>query len=262
MELGSWYLIWISVLKIVKLENLLSIVTVFVVRHNGMCSVTNPLVEWKKIGRDRRRRQEVAKAQEEQELQDSSRQDTTYLSFFYTREKVETQMLDRNSAMDLQLSKSKGVYTFLCKIKSVKNLLAKFHYDAQLVINQLGEFYLLIVLDSSVRIFIIEYDPSEQAIEWSKNDIIHKYSWCWIIICTEEYTNKICGYCSHIHRKLNGFKMFRCPSCTAKLDWDINGACNILLHYLTIISKKLVYTDAGIYPWDLYDPCRIHIFFY
>ena len=72
-------------------EDLLSIVTVFVARHNGMRSAAN-----------RRRRREAAKAQEEQELQDSSRQDTTYPSLSYARGEVETQTLDGNSAMDLQ----------------------------------------------------------------------------------------------------------------------------------------------------------------
>src|SRR6185369_14035441 len=61
-------------------EDLLSIVTVFVARHNGTRSAAN-----------RRRRREVAKAQEEQELQDSSRQDTTYPSLSYARGEVETQ---------------------------------------------------------------------------------------------------------------------------------------------------------------------------
>ncbi|RHZ50278.1 hypothetical protein Glove_502g13 [Diversispora epigaea] len=40
--------------------------------------------------------------------------------------------------------KSKGVYTFLCKIKSAENLPAELHYDSRLVMNQLGEFYLCI----------------------------------------------------------------------------------------------------------------------
>ncbi|RHZ53547.1 hypothetical protein Glove_441g68 [Diversispora epigaea] len=67
-------------------EDLLSIVTVFVARYNGMRSAAN-----------RKRKREVAKAQEEQELQDSSRQDTTYPSLFYAREEVETQTLDGNT---------------------------------------------------------------------------------------------------------------------------------------------------------------------
>ncbi|RHZ70779.1 hypothetical protein Glove_267g56 [Diversispora epigaea] len=240
--------------------------------------------------------------------------------------------------------KSKGVCTFLCKMKLAENLPAELHYDSRLVMNRLGEFYLcipqpleiwaknqgptqsdaVITLDPGVRTFITGYDPSEQAVEWGKNDIsriyrlshiydkiqsthdsihgkvhkrkryklcrvmlrIHKkicclindchhklakwlcqsyriillpkfqtqgmvrhgkwrilreYPWCRVIICTEEYTSKTCGYCGHIHRKLGGSKVFRCPSCTAELDRDINGARNILLHYLTVTSKEPEY---------------------
>jgi hypothetical protein len=70
-------------------EDLLSIVTVFVARHNGMRSAAN-----------RRRRRE--QAQEEQEFQNPSRQDTTYPSLSYARREVNTQTLDGNSAMDIQ----------------------------------------------------------------------------------------------------------------------------------------------------------------
>ena len=77
---------------------------------------------------------------------------------------------------------------------------------------------------------------------------VHEYPWCQVIICTEEYTSKICGCCGHIHRKLDGFKVFHCPSCTVELDQDINGAHNILLCYLTITSKEPVYAGAGTYP--------------
>src|SRR5437762_14386672 len=37
--------------------------------------------------------------------------------------------------------KSRGVYTFLRKMKSAENLPAELHYDARLVMNRLGEFY-------------------------------------------------------------------------------------------------------------------------
>ncbi|RHZ79034.1 hypothetical protein Glove_152g11 [Diversispora epigaea] len=39
--------------------------------------------------------------------------------------------------------------------------------------------------------------------------------------------------------------MFRYPSCAAELDWDINSTCNILFHYLTVISKEPVYAVQG-----------------
>src|SRR5205085_1514531 len=67
--------------------------------------------------------------------------------------------------------------------------------------------------------------------------LIHKareHSWCRVrcrvVICTGEYTSKTCGY---IHKKLGGSKVFCCPQCKTNLDRDINGACNILLRYLT-----------------------------
>ena len=72
-------------------EDLLSIVTVFVARHNGTRSASN-----------RRRRREAVKAQEEEDWQDSTRQGTTYPSLPYTRREIETQVLDGNSTMDLQ----------------------------------------------------------------------------------------------------------------------------------------------------------------
>jgi len=72
-------------------EDLPSIVMVFVARHNGMRSATN-----------RRRRREAAKAQEEKEWQDSTRQGMTYPSISYARREIETQALDGNSMMDLQ----------------------------------------------------------------------------------------------------------------------------------------------------------------
>lgn len=40
--------------------------------------------------------------------------------------------------------KSRGVYTFLRKMKSAENLPAELLYDARLVMNRLGEFYLCI----------------------------------------------------------------------------------------------------------------------
>jgi putative transposase len=275
--------------------------------------------------------------------------------------------------------KSRGVYAFICKMKSAENLPAELHYDTRLVLNRLGKFYLcipqpleiwaenqgptqsedaVIALDPGVRTFMTGYDPSGRAIEWGKNDIsriyrlshiydkiqskrdsihgkvakrkryklrkvmlrihqkihslindchhklakwlcqnyrvillpefktqgmvrrgkrrirsktarmmltwshfrfrqfllhkIREYPWYQVIVCTEEYTSKTCGSCGHIHRKLGGSKVFRCPSCAAELDRDINGARNILLRYLTLLHSKQnqepVYAGAGTYP--------------
>ena len=73
-------------------EGLLSIVTVFVARHNRTRSVAN-----------RRRRREATKAQEgEDHWQDFTRQGTTYPSLSYARREIEAQVLDGDSTMDLQ----------------------------------------------------------------------------------------------------------------------------------------------------------------
>ena len=83
---------------------------------------------------------------------------------------------------------------------------------------------------------------------------IREYLWCQVIVYTEEYTctSKTCGCCGHIHRKLGGSKVFRCPSCAAELDRDINSARNILLRYLTLLhsnqNQEPVYAGAGTYP--------------
>ncbi|RHZ77223.1 hypothetical protein Glove_184g52 [Diversispora epigaea] len=60
-----------------------------------------------------------------------------------------------------------------------------------------------------------------------------EHPWCQIVVCTEEYTSKTCGFCGYIHEKLGGSKEFCCPQCKTKIDRDINGARNILLKYLT-----------------------------
>jgi len=81
-------------------------------------------------------------------------------------------------------------------MKSAENLPAELLYDARLVMNRLGEFYLcipqplniwaenqgptqsedaVIALDPGVWTFITEYDPSGQAVEWGKNDISRIY---------------------------------------------------------------------------------------
>ncbi|CAG8835567.1 34950_t:CDS:1, partial [Gigaspora margarita] len=69
-----------------------------------------------------------------------------------------------------------------------------------------------------------------------RQHLVHKaceHSWCQIILCTEEYTSKTCGFYGYVYRKLGGSKVFRCPKCKTELDRDINGACNIFLYYLT-----------------------------
>jgi putative transposase len=64
-------------------------------------------------------------------------------------------------------------------------------------------------------------------------DKTREYRQCKVIIVDESYTSKTCGFCGHIHTKLGGNKVFKCPQCGVKLDRDVNGARNILLKFLT-----------------------------
>src|SRR6478672_804662 len=53
-----------------------------------------------------------------------------------------------------------------------------------------------------------------------------------VVDVTEEYTSKTCSKCGHVHHKLGGSKLFKCPECGHTLDRDKNGAFNILLKAL------------------------------
>ncbi|RHZ79033.1 hypothetical protein Glove_152g10 [Diversispora epigaea] len=70
-------------------EDLFSIVTIFVTRHNEICSIANC-----------RRKREVTKTQEEQEFQDSS------------RGKIEIQMLDGNNTIIANFNNTKFQWVF------------------------------------------------------------------------------------------------------------------------------------------------------
>jgi putative transposase len=56
---------------------------------------------------------------------------------------------------------------------------------------------------------------------------------CNVIDVTEEYTSKTCTACGHIHQKLSGSKIFKCPHCGHTLPRDFNGALGILLKALS-----------------------------
>jgi len=74
-----------------------------------------------------------------------------------------------------------------------------------------------------------------------------EFPWCQVVMCTEEYTSKTCGNCGIINRGLGGSKNFCCPACDSHLDRDVNGACNILLRFLTV-NQEPASTGVGAYP--------------
>jgi putative transposase len=53
-----------------------------------------------------------------------------------------------------------------------------------------------------------------------------------VVDMTEEYTSKTCTHCGHVHSKLGGSKVFRCPECGFTLSRDWNGAFGIFLKAL------------------------------
>jgi putative transposase len=67
------------------------------------------------------------------------------------------------------------------------------------------------------------------------------YPWVKVIVCDEAYTSKTCGGCGHIHDKLGGSKVFRCPNCSYVADRDANGARNILLRYLSLKVRRAAF---------------------
>lgn len=58
-------------------------------------------------------------------------------------------------------------------------------------------------------------------------------SGCHVLDVTEEFTSKTCTKCGHIHTKLGGSKVFRCPVCDHVIPRDWNGALGIMLKALS-----------------------------
>ncbi|CAG8554182.1 6504_t:CDS:2 [Racocetra persica] len=145
--------------------------------------------------------------------------------------------------------KSRGEFSFLYKINSAESLPKQLEYDSCLVINRLGKFYLCI--SEPLKIRAENQGPlfSENQ-EKGKNDISQIYRLCHIDDRLQSKRDKIHGkgnkrkryrmikrgqrrIGSKTARAMCRFKVFCCSKCKTELDRDINGACNILLHYLT-----------------------------
>jgi putative transposase len=62
-----------------------------------------------------------------------------------------------------------------------------------------------------------------------------------VVLCNESYTSKSCGNCGHVHHKLGGNKVFKCPHCGIQISRDVNGARNILLRAM---PRNCLHRDA------------------
>jgi putative transposase len=67
---------------------------------------------------------------------------------------------------------------------------------------------------------------------------------CNVIDVTEEFTSKTCTSCGHVHRKLGGSKVFKCPVCNHTIARDFNGAFGILLKALR--DTSYIINDDGV----------------
>ena len=67
-----------------------------------------------------------------------------------------------------------------------------------------------------------------------------------VITGNEAYTSKTCTKCGHIHRKLDGSKVFKCPSCGHILPRDMNGALGFLLRALRETAFTVCDDDVAI----------------
>ncbi|MDH6100459.1 zinc ribbon domain-containing protein [Anabaenopsis sp. FSS-46] len=63
------------------------------------------------------------------------------------------------------------------------------------------------------------------------------------ILENESYTSKTCGNCGHVHYKLGGNKVFKCPHCGIQICRDVNGARNILLRALQATAFTVTHDE-------------------
>ena len=64
-----------------------------------------------------------------------------------------------------------------------------------------------------------------------------------VVIVSEAYTTKTCGYCGEINNSVGGSEVFNCGSCGFKSDRDLNAARNILI-------KNMGFCDAALKEID------------
>ncbi len=57
-----------------------------------------------------------------------------------------------------------------------------------------------------------------------------------VVRCNEAYTSKTCPKCGHVHKKLGGSKVHKCPACGHNASRDWVGALNIMLRALQAVA--------------------------
>ena len=71
-----------------------------------------------------------------------------------------------------------------------------------------------------------------------------------VVLCNESYTSKTCTRCGHIHTKLGGSKIHKCPRCGNVVNRDWGGAFNIMLRALAATPFGCIYDTKAIVVRD------------
>ncbi|WP_293114293.1 transposase [Moorena sp. SIO4G3] len=148
--------------------------------------------------------------------------------------------------------------------KRIRNLIDECHRQAASWLSKNYSYILLPTFETSKmtkkKKRKIRSKTARQMLSWShyrfKQVLKNKaeLSGCQVIDVTEEFTSKTCTRCGHIHPKLGGNKLFKCPECGHEINRDFNGALGILLKALRDTSFTL-YSDAIVIQDDNISLC-------
>lgn len=143
--------------------------------------------------------------------------------------------------------------------KRIRNLIDECHHQVASWLSKNYQIILLPTFETSEmtrkKKRKIKSKTARQMLTWShyrfkqvlKNQA--ELSGCQIMDVTEEFTSKTCTKCGHIHSKLGGNKVFKCPECGYKINRDFNGALGIMLKALRDTSVTFL-SDAIVVQCD------------
>ena len=141
-------------------------------------------------------------------------------------------------------------YKLLLAIKSLR-------FKIRDLVDDMHKKAVSLIVNSYKLIFLPTYETSQMVIrstrKINKKSVRNMLTWAFgrfashleqsakrngviVVRTNESYTSKTCPHCGHIHHKLGGNKVFKCPECgyTAPRDWV--GAVNNMLAALQAIA--------------------------
>jgi len=148
--------------------------------------------------------------------------------------------------------------------RRIRNLIDECHRQAASWLSKNHSYILLPTFETSQmtkkKKRKIRSKTARQMLTWShyrfKQVLKNKaeLSGCQVIDVTEEFTSKTCTKCGHIHTKLGGNKVFKCPKCGHEINRDFNGALGILRSALRDTSVTFS-SDAIVVKGDFVSLC-------